>query len=109
MHILVPQFEAVFLDLSESCGIDIVALDQRLGIATRTKTLSDRYLSSEEFVKIWGEDFCQQIKFVLFEPLGYKLRHKVAHGEILEEECNFQNVVLIIYFFLVLLGKIKRK
>ena len=109
LHILIPQFEAVFLDLSESCGIDIVALEQKLGIATRTKTLSDRHLSSEEFVKIWGEDFCQQIKFVLFEPLGYKLRHKIAHGEILEEECNFQNVVLIIYFFLVLLGRIKRK
>lgn len=107
LHVLIPQFESVFLGLSEKCGIDIVALDQKIGIATRTKTLSDRYLSSEEFINIWGEDFCFQIKFVFFEPLGYKLRHKIAHGEILKEECNFDNCNLVIYFFLVLLGRVK--
>lgn len=107
LHVLIPQFESVFLSLSEKCGIDIVALDQKLGVATRTKTLSDRYLSSDEFVKIWGEDFCFQLRFILFEPLGYKLRHKTAHGEITKEECNFSNCSLIIYFFLNLLGRVK--
>lgn len=107
LHILIPQFESVFLSLSEKCGIDAVALDQKIGIATRTKNLSDKYLSSDEFIKIWGEDLCFQIKFVLFEPLGYKLRHKIAHGEILKEECNFDNCNLIIYFFLVLLGRLR--
>lgn len=107
LHILIPQFESVFLSLSEKCGIDIVALDQKFGVSTRTKTLSDKYLSSDEFIKIWGEDFCFQIKFTLFEPLGYKLRHKIAHGEILKEECNFINCSLIIYFFLNLLGRVK--
>ena len=46
-----------------------------------------------------GEDFCEQIKYVLFDPLGYKLRHKIAHGEIELAECNQLNTGLIIYFF----------
>lgn len=106
LHILVPQFEAVFLKISEKLGIDIVALDQKQGLATRTKTLSESYLDSEEFKKVWGEDFCRQIRFVLFEQMGYRIRHKVAHGEIEPAECNFENNTLILYFYLVLLGRV---
>lgn len=106
MHILVPQFEAVFLKISEKLGIDIIALDQKYGLATRTKTLSEIYLDSEEFKKTWGEDLCRQIKFILFEQIGYRLRHKVAHGEIEASECNFQNTTLILYLYLVLLARI---
>lgn len=109
LHILVPQFESVFLKISESCGIDIVALDQKQGIATRTKTLSEYYLDSNEFKKVWGEDFCRQIKFILFEQLGYRIRHKIAHGEITKEECNFQNTTLILYLYLVLLSRVNIK
>ncbi len=105
LHILVPQFENVFLKISEKLGIDIVALDQKQGLATRTKTLSENYLDSEEFKKVWGEDFCRQIKFVLFEQMGYRIRHKIAHGEIEPTECNFENTTLILYFYLVLLGR----
>lgn len=106
LHILVPQFEAVFLKISEKLGIDIVALDQKEGLATRTKTLSEKYLDSPEFKTVWSEDFCRQIKFVLFEQMGYKIRHKVAHGEIEPAECNFENNTLILYFYLVLLGRV---
>jgi hypothetical protein len=109
LHILVPQFESVFLKISEKCGIDIVALDQKQGIATRTKTLSEYYLDSDEFKKVWGEDFCRQIKFILFEQLGYRIRHKIAHGEITKEECNFQNTTLILYLYLVLLSRVNIK
>jgi hypothetical protein len=109
LHILVPQFENVFLKMSEELGIDIVALDQRQGLSTRTRVLSEMHLDSEEFKKVWGEDFCRQLKFVLFEPMGYKIRHKVAHGEIQPSECNFENVTLVLYFYLVLLGRISKK
>jgi hypothetical protein len=107
LHILVPQFEGLFLEIAQHCGIDIVALDQKQGaISTRTKALSEYYLESEEFKKIFGEDFCRQLKFVLFEQMGYRLRHKIAHGEIAPEECNFPNATLIIYFYLVLLARV---
>lgn len=107
IHILIPQFESVFLKLSEKAGIDIVAADQKPSLSTRTKTLSENHLNSPEFQKVWGEDFCQQIKFALFEPMGYKLRHKVAHGEILPEECNFTNSSLILNFYLALISRLK--
>jgi hypothetical protein len=109
LHILVPQFENVFLKISEKLGIDIVALDQKQGLATRTKTLSENYLDLEEFKKAWGEDFCRQIKFVLFEQMGYRIRHKIAHGEIEPMECNCENTTLILYFYLVLLGRVSVK
>ena len=106
LHILVPQFENVFLKICEKLGIDIVVLDQKQGLATRTKTLSENYLDSEEFKKVWGENFCRQIKIILFEQMGYRIRHKIAHGEIEPTECNFENTALILYFYLVLLGRI---
>jgi len=106
LHILIPRFESAFLDISAKLGIDIVALEQRCGISTRTKTLSETHLDSEEFKKIWGEDLCRQLKFVLFEQMGYKLRHKIAHGEILHSECNFQNTTLILYFYIVLISRV---
>lgn len=105
LHILVPQFEALFLNVAQKCGIDIIALDQKQDIATRTKTLSEYHLESGEFQNIFGEDFCRQIKFILFEPLGYKLRHKIAHGEVESEECSFCNANLIIYLYLVVLSR----
>lgn len=109
LHILVPQFENVFLKISKKAGIDIIALDQKQELSTRTKTLSENYLDSKEFKAVWGKDFCRQIKFVLFEQMGYRIRHKVAHGEIKPIECNFGNTTLILYFYLVLLGKIDIK
>jgi len=106
MHILVPQFEALFLSIAQKCGIDIVAVDQNRDIATRTRTLSDYHLDSNVFKAVFGVDFCRQIKFILFEPLGFKIRHKVAHGEISPGECNFTNVTLIIYLYLVLFSHV---
>lgn len=65
--------------------------------------------NDKEFKNIFGEDFCMQIKFILFEQLGYKIRHKVAHGEIKFNECNFQNTTLVLYLYLSLLGRIEIK
>jgi hypothetical protein len=106
LHILVPQFEFFLLHCARRLGISTVVLDTKLDVATRTLTLSENHLDSEEFKNIFGENFCRQVKFVLFEPLGYKIRHKVAHGEISFDECNFQNATLILFLYLFLLGRI---
>lgn len=106
LHILVPQFESFLLSIAKQLGISTVALDTTVDTATRTKVLSERDFDSEDFIKIFGEDFCRQIKFVLFEPMGYKLRHKVAHGEIAPAECNFQNTTLVLYLYFVILGRV---
>lgn len=109
MHILVPQFESFLLNTANQLGIDIVALDNAKAITTRTLTLSEHHLNSKEFNDIFGKDFCMQIKFILFDSLGYKIRHKIAHGEIQFNECNFQNTTLILYLYLVLLARVKYK
>lgn len=107
LHILVPQFESLLLTIAESCGIDIIALDQKRDISTRTKILSEYHLDSEEFKSLFGKDYCRQVKFILFEPLGYKIRHKIAHGEISPAECSFGITTLILYLYLVLLARVE--
>jgi len=109
LHILIPQFENVFLFISEKLGIDILALNRGKEVSTQLKTLSAEHLSSEAFRNKWGRDFCEQLKFVLFEPLGYMLRHKVAHGQMTKEECTSQAANLILYFYFVLAAKVEIK
>jgi len=108
LHVLIPQFENVFMFLSERLGIDIVALNRGKEISTQTKTLSAEYLESEKFQNKWGMDLCEQIKFVLYDQLGYTLRHKICHGYIKKEECSIIEANLIIYLFLVLASRIKQ-
>lgn len=109
LHILVPQFESFLLHCARRLGISTVVLDTKRDVATRTLTLSENHLDSDEFKNVFGENFCKQVKFILFEPLGYKIRHKIAHGEISPNECNFQTVTLILYLYLFLLGRISTK
>ena len=109
LHILLPQFEFFLLHCARRLGISTVVLDTKRDVATRTLTLSENHLDFDEFKNVFGENFCKQVKFILFEPLGYKIRHKIAHGEISPDECNFQTVTLILYLYLFLLGRISTK
>lgn len=113
LHILVPKFEKVFLDLTRSIGnIDTIAsrLQKREKdkIWTRDRILGEDFLENENVRRIWGEDLCEQIIFVFFSQLGYKLRHKIAHGYAALGELNFYNSVLVLYFYLVLSARVKR-
>lgn len=114
LHILVPKFEKVFLDLTQALGekADTIAFRTQKGekdkIWTQDRTLGEDFLKNESVRKIWGEDFCEQIIFVFLSQLGYKLRHKIAHGYSKLDELNFQNSVLVFYFFLVLAVRIKK-
>jgi hypothetical protein len=106
IHILIPQFENILLYVSERAGIDIVALNRDREVSTQLKTLSTYHLKSESFQNAWGRDLCEQLNFALFEPLGYMLRHKVAHGQIKELECSVINANLILYFYIVLCARV---
>ncbi len=109
LHVLVPQFENLFIQISERVGIDVITINRTKGLSTNTKVLSVPLLDSEPCKQNWGEDLCELLKFILLEPLGYKLRHKVAHGEITESDCNKSSCNLIIYLILVALGRIECK
>ncbi len=106
LHILTPQFESAFLFLSEKLGIDVIALNAGKDISTQMKLLSADKLDTLEFQNIWGIDLCAQLKFVLFEQLGYNLRHKIAHGLIKSDECTVEMARLVIYFYLVIVARI---
>ena len=114
LHILVPKFEKVFLDLTQAIGknADIIASRTQKGekdkVWTQDKTLGEDFLKNEDVRNIWGENFCEQIIFVFLSQLGYKLRHKIAHGYSKLDELNFQNSVLVFYFYLVLAARIKK-
>jgi len=109
LHILIPKLEDLFLEFSKSLGITVDNLERSKEIATQPKTLSEVHLDSAEFRKIWGDDLCEQLNFFLFRPLGHKLRHKVCHGKIASEECNFSNATLILYFYILLNARVKEK
>ncbi len=107
IHILVPQFERIFLALTKAINTeidDIASREEKGGrgeFYTQKRTLSEPFLSSPEVQSVWGKNFCEQIKFVFFEPLGYRLRHKIAHGEMSASECNFTSCSLVLYFYII--------
>jgi len=114
LHILVPKFENFFLDLTQAIekNADIIVSRtqkrEKDKVWTQDKTLGEDFLKNEDVRKIWGEDFCEQIIYVFLSQLGYKLRHKIAHGYSKLDELNFQNSVLVFYFYLVLAARIKK-
>jgi len=109
LHILTPHFEAIFLALSEKAGLDVIALNRGKEVSTQPRTLSADLLSSQPFQDTWGVNLCEQLKFALFDPLGYALRHKIAHGFISKDECHEDFANLIVYFYLALAARIAKK
>ncbi len=114
MHILVPIFEKTFIDVTAAIGgADTVTARNQSGssgqVWTQDKALGEKFLKDKKVREIWGEDFCEQIMFVMVSPLGYKMRHKIAHGYAAFGEFNFSNNILILYFFLVIAARVKRK
>lgn len=108
LHILIPRFESVFLGLSSKMGLEMVSLNRTKDVSTQEAILSLGMLKSDEFKKVWSENFCFQLSFLLFEPLGYALRHKVAHGTISMDECNESYANLAVHLFLVLAATVKK-
>jgi hypothetical protein len=105
LHILVPTFETVFMRTSGQLGIDTVALG-RGNPMTNQRTLSSTLLLSDDFINIWGVDFCHQIDFVLFTRYGFGLRHKIAHGSIRTVECNMYTFSAVFYLYLRLMAMV---
>lgn len=113
MHILAPLFEKTFMDLTDTIGgADIVGARTQTGASdqvwTQDRTLGEEFLKDQKVREIWGENFCEQVLFTMFAPLGYKIRHKIAHGYMPANEFNFANNTLLLYFFLVIAARVKR-
>jgi hypothetical protein len=85
----------VFVRVSGNLGIDIIRLG-RSDPTTGSKVMSEDLLDAPETHAVWSKDFCDQIKFVMLLKYGYRLRHRVAHGQITPAECNHYNVSLVL-------------
>lgn len=112
LHILIPKFEKLLLDLTwvlSNNSIDTISSrnEKNNKIWTQDKTLWEDFLNQEDVKKVWGEDFCEQIKFVFFSQLWFKLRHKIAHWYSEYNDFSFQNSILIIYFYIVIISRLE--
>ena len=106
IHILTPLIETTFMALSRMLGLDTITLG-RNKVSTTSKTLSSEILSSIEYHEVWGEDFCYMLDFFMYEQTSHRFRHKIAHGDIKMNECNFTSFNLLFYFLIKMTMMIK--
>lgn len=108
--VLVPVFEGAFFEMMAQVGGNhdlIKAQMQKKSkgkVWTQDRTLGEDLMKSQEVKGVLGDNFCEHVAFSYFSPLGIKLRHKIAHGEMREEEYNIQNATLALYFLLTLVS-----
>lgn len=106
LHILIPLFEKVILNVSAQVGIDTIAL-LRWKEWIWDKTVWKDFLNSPEFQEKWWVNLGKQISFILYDNKGYNLRHSLAHWEIDYSECNFQSWTLIIWLYIAIATRLK--
>lgn len=99
IHILTPLIETTYMALSRKLGLDTITLGRKQ-VSTTNKTLSSDILKSKEYSEIWGSDFCYMIDYFMYEPTSHRFRHKIAHGDIKMNECNFTSFNLLFYFLI---------
>lgn len=83
-HLLTPQLENSIRYVLEQNDVDVSNLESNL--TQPVKTLGP-LLSMPETKKIFGEDWCFELRGLLIEKTGYSFRHQVAHGFISEAAC----------------------
>lgn len=99
VHILTPLIENLFMSISRGVGLDTITFGGKQ-TSTRDKTLSTNILLSKEYGEAWGTDFCYMLNFFMYEPMAARFRHKVAHGDIKVNECNFSSFNVLFYFLI---------
>lgn len=99
IHIVTPLIENIFMSLSGKVGLDTITFGGKQ-TSTRSKNLSTNILLSNEYGEMWGSDFCYMLNFFMYEPMGTRFRHRVAHGDIKMEECNFSTFNILFYFLI---------
>ncbi len=99
VHIITPLIENIFMYLSRLVGLDTITFNGKQ-TSTRNKNLSSDILQSKEYGEMWGTDFCYLLSFFLYDPTAHRFRHKIAHGDIKMNECNFTTFNMLFYILL---------
>lgn len=106
LHILIPLFERVLINVSWQLWLDIIAL-LRWKEWIWTKTIGKEFINSPEFQEKWSVNLSKQINFVLYDNHWYNLRNSLAHGEIEYTFCDFQAWSLVIYLYIAVATRLK--
>ncbi len=113
LHVLVPQFDRFFIEFSKMLGIETTVLNRSpkgtREVSTQSIFLSENLLNKKDIREKWGDDFCEQVNFVFCSPRGYQIRHKFAHGNISEEDCDFKSAALVLWFFITTFTRLQIK
>lgn len=64
-------------------------------------------LSDQDVIKILGEQISFELNFLLINPIGYKLRHSGAHGEISDKEFYGDGIKIMWWIIFKLLFEVK--
>ena len=114
LSILTPKIESIFLDITSQMkiGKSLIAAKKQKACSekfhTQDITLGEGDFDDKEIRQEWGENLCEQLKFVLFSQLGWKIRHRVAHGKMDNPSFNVYNASTILYFFIVFAARTRR-
>lgn len=116
LHIFVPQFEYLFTHFSKALGFNSVTLG-RPEKGSKEVFTGNQYVTSQILRKggdkslksFWGDDFCEQVNFVFYDPMGLNLRNIVAHGNIKFDKCDFYHATLVLFFFITLFARLDHK
>lgn len=97
LHLLIPQIENTLRHLLQVQGVNVVGIDSNgiqrpFGLET--------LLPKPELIAILGEDLIFDLRGLLVEPLGWKLRAGIAHG--LLDHDAFYSMGAIYLWWLVL-------
>lgn len=110
IHILLPVFEEIVLDLSERLGIDTISLPRdRNGIKLRDAIVNKNFFESNEVKSKFPIDMRFQLSYILYDD-GWNLRNLIMHGQAQYEWLTWRYIwCVIIRCFLILAAFVERK
>ena len=98
---LILKVEGMLRDVCRLSGVSVtqITTDRSGKNISKLKDIH-MLLYEEKVIELFSEDDLLLFRYVLVEQAGYNLRHKVAHGMMLLEDYNLQNMHLVILILL---------
>jgi len=105
VHVLVPQVEGTVRDLARVTGVPTTVLrDQGARLVPRSL---DELLADPRLRAVLGDGFATLLEAIYTDPLGKRLRHRVAHGNLRGPEIFTRTTAEIVLYTILQLAKYK--
>lgn len=103
IHVLVPQVEGMVRDLAGAFGLPTTALKEG-GSRVVPRSL-DELLAEPRLREVFGEGFSAQLEAVYTDPMGWRLRHRLAHGNLKDPSVFIRPMTEIILYTILQVAK----